>query len=54
MCLAQGPQGSDALRLKPAALQSRVKHSTTEPFRSQQMSYFQIIRQYEQTFDLFS
>ena len=34
MCLAQGPQGSDALRLEPAALRSRVKHSTTEPLRS--------------------
>ena len=41
MCLAQGPQCSDALlkdhnavtpvRLVPTASQSRVKHSTTEP-----------------------
>ena len=34
MCLAQGPQRSDAVRLEPAASRSRVKHSTTEPLRS--------------------
>ena len=35
MCLAQGSQCSDALvRLEPAALRSRVKHSTTEPLHS--------------------
>ena len=32
MCLAQGPQRSDAG--EPAALRSRIKHSTTEPLRS--------------------
>ena len=34
MCLAKGPQRSDASRLEPAAPRSRVKHSTTEPLRS--------------------
>ena len=37
MCLAQGPQRNDAgeaRRLEPPALQSRIKHSTTEPLRS--------------------
>ena len=34
MCLAQRPQCSNAVRLKPAAPRSRVKHSTTEPLRS--------------------
>ena len=34
MCLAQGPQRSDAGEDEPAAPQSRVKHSTTEPLRS--------------------
>ena len=34
MCLVQGPQRSDAVRLEPAASQSQVKHSTTEPLRS--------------------
>ena len=35
MCLAQGPQPSDAgYRLEPATSRSRVKHSTTEPLRS--------------------
>ena len=34
MCLAQGPQHSDAGGLELAAPQSRVKHSTTEPLRS--------------------
>ena len=33
MCPAQGPQCSDAVRLKPAASQSRVKHATTEQLR---------------------
>ena len=37
MCLAQGPQRSDAGEARtcgPSALLSRVKHSTTEPLRS--------------------
>ena len=38
MHLAQGPQCIDRnltpVRLEPAALQSRVKHSTIEPLRS--------------------
>ena len=34
MCLAQGPQCSDAGETLTAAPQSRVKHSTTEPLRS--------------------
>ena len=34
MCLAQGPQCSDASEAQPAAPRSRVKHSTTEPLRS--------------------
>ena len=35
MCLAQGPQPSDAgYRLEPATSRSPVKHSTTEPLRS--------------------
>ena len=29
MCLAQGPQRSDAGEVDPAALRSQVKHSTT-------------------------
>ena len=33
-CLSQGPQCNDAVRLEPAALRSRVKHSTTEPLCS--------------------
>ena len=35
MCLAQGPQAVTPVRLVSAALRSRVKHSTTEPLRSQ-------------------
>ena len=34
MCLAQGPQRSDAGEAQPAALWSQVKHSTTETLRS--------------------
>ena len=34
MCLAQGPHAVTPVRLEPAALQSRVKHSITEPLRS--------------------
>ena len=30
MCLAQGPQRSDAGEARPEALRSRVKRSTTE------------------------
>ena len=40
MCLAQGPQSSDAGEAQPAALRSRVKHSTTEPLRSQFVCVF--------------
>ena len=31
MCLAQGHNAVTPVRLKPAVMQSRVKHSTTEP-----------------------
>ena len=34
MCLAQRPQRSDVVRLKPGAPRSRVKHFTTEPLPS--------------------
>ena len=34
MCLAQGHNTVTPVRLEPAALRSRVKHSTTEPLRS--------------------
>ena len=34
MCLAQGHNTVMPVRLEPAAPQSRVKHSTTEPLRS--------------------
>ena len=34
MCLAQGPQRSDAGEARTSSPQSRVKHSTTEPLRS--------------------
>ena len=34
MCLAQGHNAVTPVRLKPAALRSRVKNSTTEPLRS--------------------
>ena len=34
MCLAQGHKVVTTVRLKTAAPQSRVKHSTTEPLRS--------------------
>ena len=34
MCLAQGPQRSDAGEARTRAPRSRVKHSTTEPLRS--------------------
>ena len=36
MCLAQGPQRSDAgpMRLEPAAPRSQVKYTTTEPLCS--------------------
>ena len=36
MCLAQGPPRSDTGETRPAASQSRVKLSTTEPLRSLQ------------------
>ena len=35
MCLAQGHNAVMPMRLEPAALQARVKHSTTEPLCSQ-------------------
>ena len=34
MCLAQVHNPVKPVRLEPAATQSRVKHSTTEPLRS--------------------
>ena len=34
MCLAQGHNAVTPVRLQPAAPQSQVKHSTTEPLRS--------------------
>ena len=34
MCLAQGHNAVAPVRLEPAVLRSRVKHSTTEPLRS--------------------
>ena len=34
MCLAQGPQRSDAGEARHVAPRSRVKNSTTEPLRS--------------------
>ena len=34
MCLAQGPQRSDAGEARTRGPRSRVKHSTTEPLRS--------------------
>ena len=34
MCLAQGHNGVNPVRLEPMAPLSRVKHSTTEPLRS--------------------
>ena len=34
MCLAQGPQHSDASEVRTLASRSRVRHSTTEPLRS--------------------
>ena len=37
MCLAQGHNSVTPVRLEPAALRSRVKHSTTEPLRSQDL-----------------
>ena len=34
MCLAQEHNAVKAVSFEPAAIQSRVKHSTTEPLRS--------------------
>ena len=34
MCLAQGHNAVTLVRLEPADLRYRVKHSTTEPLRS--------------------
>ena len=39
MCLAQGLNTVKPVRLEPAAHQSRVNHSTTEPLRSQAVTY---------------
>ena len=39
MCLAQGYNTVTLVRLKPATSQSQVKHSTTEPLRSQLLLY---------------
>ena len=35
MCLAQGHNAVTPVRFEPAAPRSRLKHSTTEPLRSQ-------------------
>ena len=43
MCLAQGHNAETLARLETAALQSRVKHSTTEPMRSLHTNYYQNI-----------
>ena len=37
MCLANGHNTVTPVRLEPVALQSRVKHFTIEPLRSQQI-----------------
>ena len=47
-------QRSDAVRLKPAAPQSRVKHSTTEPLRSLHfiiLFYFYACNKFQNTFE---
>ena len=38
MCLAQGHNAVTTVRLDPAASRSQVKHSTTEPLRSQHIA----------------
>ena len=43
MCLAKGHNAVTPLRLKPAAPQSQVKHSTTEPLRLHQLSFDMIL-----------
>ena len=43
MCLAQGHNAVMLVRLEPAALQSRVKHSTTEPPRIMMTKYYEVI-----------
>ena len=43
MCLAQGPQHIDAIRLEPAAPRSQVKHSTTEPLNSHKAVYLKLV-----------
>ena len=40
MCLVQGHDAVMPMRLEPAAPRSRVKHSTTEPLRSQYIIVF--------------
>ena len=44
MCLAQGHNAVTPVRLEPAALRSRVKHSTTEPLRSQYVKCHLLVR----------
>ena len=49
MCLAQGHNAVTPMKLEPAAVRSRVKHSTTEPlrshfFRRKRFSYFVTIK----------
>ena len=39
MCLAQGHKAVTPVRLEPADLRSRVKHSTAEPLRSLQLLF---------------
>ena len=46
MCLAQGPQRSDAGEARTAALRSRVKHSTTEPLHSLKLQFYTLIRKF--------
>ena len=43
MCLAKGPQRSEAGEVEPTAPQSRVKHSYTEPLCSLRLEAFQAI-----------
>ena len=43
MCLAQGPQRSDAGEARTRTPRSPVKHSTTEPLRSTKEFYKGII-----------
>ena len=48
MCLAQGPQRSDASEARTRDPWSRVKHSTTEPLRSlKRMLYYRKINRFQ-------